>query len=204
MHMGGEQRIAAPRETVWAALNDADILRRCIPGCEKLERVSDTELDGVVNAKVGPVQARFKGNVTLSEMDPPHGYRISGEGKGGAAGFARGGAAVRLTAEDNRSTLLSYEVDAKVGGKLAQVGQRLVDQTARKMADDFFRRFNEEVARPAEVPADVPVEETAPLTTGEPAAAPAEPGVRRQPPAAFWLALILALVALVLYFIAWW
>jgi len=140
MDMTGEYRIAAPRERVWAALNDPEILKQAIPGCEEIDKLSDTEMQAKVTAKVGPVKARFAGKVTLSDLDPPNGYRISGEGQGGVAGFAKGGADVRLEA-DGDATLLSYTVNATVGGKLAQIGSRLIDQTARKMADDFFARF---------------------------------------------------------------
>ena len=141
MDMTGEVRIAAPREAVWRALNDPEILRQSIPGCEEIEKLSDTEMTAKVTAKVGPVKARFGGKVTLSDLDPPNGYKISGEGPGGAAGFAKGGAVVRLTPDEGAGTVLHYEVNAAVGGKLAQIGSRLIDGTARKMADDFFASF---------------------------------------------------------------
>ncbi|HYG87713.1 MAG TPA: carbon monoxide dehydrogenase subunit G [Azospirillum sp.] len=141
MDMTGTHRIEAPRERVWAALNDADVLRQCIPGCEEVQKLSDTEFTAKVQAKVGPVSARFNGKVILSDLDPPNGYTIAGEGSGGAAGFGKGGAIVRLT-EDDGATVLTYEAHAQVGGKLAQIGSRLVDGTARKMADDFFTRFS--------------------------------------------------------------
>jgi uncharacterized protein len=144
MTMSGEVQLAAPRETVWAKLNDADTLRACIPGCEELEKVSDTEFRAVAKTKIGPVSARFKGRVTLSDLDPPAGYKISGEGEGGVAGFAKGGAVVRLTEADG-GTLLSYDVDAQIGGKLAQLGQRLVNGAAKKLADDFFAKFAQAV-----------------------------------------------------------
>ena len=140
MRMSDEQRIAAPREAVWAALNDPEVLRRSIPGCETMEKVSDSELVADVTAKVGPVKAKFKGKVRLSDIDPPNGYRISGEGEGGAAGFANGAATVTLV-PDGDGTLVRYDVEATVGGKLARMGSRLVDATARKMADDFFTEF---------------------------------------------------------------
>lgn len=144
MTMSGEVQLAAPRETVWAKLNDADTLRACIPGCEELEKVSDTEFRAVAKTKIGPVSARFKGRVTLSDLDPPNGYKISGEGEGGVAGFAKGGAVVRLTDAEG-GTLLAYEVEAQIGGKLAQLGQRLVNGAAKKLADDFFAKFAEAV-----------------------------------------------------------
>ena len=137
MQLTGECRIQAPREQVWQALNDPEILKRCIPGCEELERTSDTGFAAKVRAKVGPVSARFTGAVTLSELNPPESYTISGEGKGGPAGFAKGGAKVHLAA-DGDATTLSYEVDAQVGGKLAQIGSRLIAGTAKKMADGLI------------------------------------------------------------------
>lgn len=142
MDMSGEERIAASREVVWAALNDVDVLKQCIPGCESLEKVSDTGMAARVKLQVGPVRAAFTGKVTLSDMDPPNGYRISGEGQGGVAGYAKGGAVVRLL-DDGGGTLLKYEAKADVGGKLAQLGGRLIDSTARKLAGDFFQKFGE-------------------------------------------------------------
>ncbi|MFS8038449.1 SRPBCC family protein [Xanthobacter sp. AM11] len=144
LEMSGSYDIPAPREQVWAALNDPDVLKRIIPGCEMLERVSDSELKALVVAKVGPVKAKFKGTVTLSDMIPPESYRIDGEGEGGIAGFAKGGATVRLT-ETETGTKLDYTADAQIGGKLAQLGQRLVAGTAKKFADEFFRSFAEAV-----------------------------------------------------------
>lgn len=144
LEMSGSYDIPAPREKVWAALNDPEVLKACIPGCEALERVSDTELAAVVVAKVGPVKAKFKGAVTLSEIVPPESYRISGEGQGGIAGFAKGGAHVALTEIDS-GTKLVYQAEAQIGGKLAQLGQRLVAGTAKKIADEFFKSFAEAV-----------------------------------------------------------
>ncbi len=149
MDMTGEYRIGAPRERVWKALNDPDVLKQCIAGCEMLDKTSDTEFSARVSTRVGPVSAKFTGKVELSEIDPPNGYRISGEGQGGVAGFARGGATVKLT-EDGGATLLAYEANATVGGKLAQIGSRLIDSTARKMADDFFGKFAETVGQAEE------------------------------------------------------
>ncbi|MCP8897268.1 carbon monoxide dehydrogenase subunit G [Shinella daejeonensis] len=137
MDMSGEERIAAPREAVWAALNDPDVLKDCIPGCQSLTKKSPTELEATVRVKIGPVSATFNGAVTLSDLNPPESYTISGEGKGGIAGFAKGGAAVRLT-EDGDETILSYDVQAQVGGKIAQLGSRLIDSTSKKLAGQFF------------------------------------------------------------------
>ena len=148
MNMSGEYQIAAPRETVWAKLNDPEVLKDCIPGCEQLEKVSDTEFQAVAVNKIGPVKAKFKGKVRLSDIDPPNGYKISGEGDGGVAGFAKGGATVALVPKDG-GTLLTYAVEAQIGGKLAQLGQRLVNGVAKKMADDFFEKFAAAVTRPA-------------------------------------------------------
>ena len=149
MDMNGSQRIEASRETVYAALNDVEILRQCIPGCESIEKTSENDMTAKVTLKIGPVKASFTGKVTLSDFDPPNGYTISGEGSGGAAGFAKGGAKVTLVA-DGDATILNYEVDAQIGGKLAQLGGRLIDATAKKLAGDFFEKFGAIVAPPAE------------------------------------------------------
>jgi uncharacterized protein len=140
MTMTGEIELAAPRQRVWEKLNDPAVLKACIPGCEELERSDDQGFRAVARMKVGPVSARFRGKVTLSDLDPPNGYKISGEGEGGVAGFAKGGARVDLV-EREGGTLLSYHVDAQIGGKLAQLGQRLINGTAKKMADEFFANF---------------------------------------------------------------
>lgn len=145
MQMNGEYTIPASRQAVWEALNDPEVLKACIPGCEELEKSGDNAFAAKVKAKVGPVNAKFNGEVTLSDLNPPESYTISGEGKGGAAGFAKGGAKVHLAEEGPESTRLSYDVEAKVGGKLAQVGSRLIDGTAKKMADQFFNAFAERV-----------------------------------------------------------
>jgi carbon monoxide dehydrogenase subunit G len=152
MELNGQQRIAAPRQQVWDALNDARILKACIPGCESLTQDGDNAFDATVQAKVGPVRARFSGRVELSDIRPPESYRISGEGKGGVAGFAKGGADVTLI-EDGDGTILDYAVKADVGGKLAQIGSRLVQSTANKYAADFFARFGDIVT------GAVPIEE---------------------------------------------
>ena len=140
MTMSGERQLAAPREAVWAKLNDPEVLKACIPGCESLEMLSPTEFQAVATNKIGPVKARFKGKVRLTDLDPPNGYKISGEGDGGIAGFAKGGATVSLTEKDG-GTLLTYNVEAHIGGKLAQLGQRLINGAAKKLADEFFNKF---------------------------------------------------------------
>ncbi len=146
MELNGEYRIPASREQVWEALNDPEVLRASIPGCESLERMGENGFTATVTAKVGPVKAKFKGEVTLSDLDPPNGYTISGEGKGGAAGFARGGARISLE-DDGGETILRYQVEANVGGKLAQLGSRLIDGAARKLSDEFFTQFGEEAVK---------------------------------------------------------
>jgi carbon monoxide dehydrogenase subunit G len=142
MDMSGEYKIPAARETVWDALNDPRILQQAIPGAESVTRLSDTEFEAIAKAKVGPVSARFKGKVTLSDIDAPNGYTISGEGNGGVAGFARGSARVTLEDALDGGTLLSYTVNAQIGGKLAQIGQRFIDSTAAKLSEEFFSNFS--------------------------------------------------------------
>jgi len=155
MELKGEYRIPAPREKVWAMLNDPDVLRECIPGCESLEGSAAEGFAARVTTKVGPVKATFNGQVTLSNVNPPESYTISGEGKGGVAGFAKGGADVHL-APDGAGTLLTYTVNAQVGGKLAQLGSRLIDSTSKKLADQFFSSFAEKAGGSAPVEAPPP------------------------------------------------
>jgi carbon monoxide dehydrogenase subunit G len=152
MEMSGSRQIAAPRDLVWAALNDREVLKVSIPGCESLTGDPAQGFEATVKQKVGPVSATFSGRVRLSDVDAPNGCTITGEGKGGAAGFAKGGAAVRL-AEAEGGTLLTYEVTANVGGKLAQLGSRVIDGFAKKMADSFFDNFRAAV-EPAKAPAE--------------------------------------------------
>ena len=176
MEMTGEYKIPAPRQKVWEALNDPEILKACIPGCQELNKESDTELSATVKSKVGPVSATFKGKVTLSDIDAPNGYKISGEGTGGVAGFAKGGAEVSLV-DDGDGTLLNYTATGQVGGKLAQIGSRLIDSTAKKMANEFFGKFADVVAADNAAPeasaeAEAPA---APAPEAAPAATPAAP-----------------------------
>ena len=146
MTMKGQVQLAAPRQVVWEKLNDPEVLKSCIPGSEQLDRTSDNEFQAIATVKVGPVKARWKGKVRLTDLDPPNSYRISGEGEGGVAGFAKGGAKVSLSDKDG-GTLLTYDVEAQIGGKLAQLGQRLINSAAKKTADDFFVKFAAAVAQ---------------------------------------------------------
>jgi carbon monoxide dehydrogenase subunit G len=197
MEIKGEYKIAAPREKVFAALNDPAILQACIPGCESLEKTSDTEMKAKVRLRIGPVSASFSGKVTLSDLDPPNGYRISGEGQGGVAGFAKGGAVVTLR-DDGGATVLDYNVDAQVGGKIAQVGARLIDGTARKLADEFFGKFAAMVGGP-------PAAAVAgtPSAAETPSAAPAPaPSAAAQRGYKHWLVIAIGAAVLILIFLA--
>ena len=176
MDMTGERRIPAPRQKVWDALNDTEVLRSCIPGCETLERLSDTAMKATAAVKIGPISARFAGNIALSDIDPPNSYRISGEGQGGVAGFAKGGANVRLS-DDGPFTVLAYDVKAQVGGKIAQLGARLIDATSKQMADLFFDRFTAEVSGPQGIAAAGPIVAPAVAVAVAPAAGVAAEGV---------------------------
>ena len=228
MDMTGEYHIAAPRQKVWDALNDPEILKQAIPGCETITKHSDTEMSATVRAKVGPVSARFGGKVTISDRDPPNSYKIMGEGTGGPAGFAKGGATVKLT-DDGDGTKLSYTVEANVGGKLAQIGSRLIDATARQMADNFFAKFGQVVvassgaaptpaaapAAPAAAPTDTSPGEAPPVMVAEmppppapsvelppprpaPSRAPGSEGKRLSP--AIWVTALAVVVIALLYF----
>jgi carbon monoxide dehydrogenase subunit G len=145
MEMSGEERIPASQADTWAALNDPEMLKACVPGCETIDRLAENEYQVLMVARIGPVSAKFKGKLALSDLKPPHSYAIAFEGQGGAAGFGKGSAQVQL-APDGEGTRLSYQVKASVGGKLAQIGSRLVDAAARKISQDFFAAFNEKVA----------------------------------------------------------
>ncbi|MDB5863244.1 MAG: carbon monoxide dehydrogenase [Betaproteobacteria bacterium] len=142
MEMTGQQVVPLPQARTWDALNDTAVLKSCIPGCESLEKVADNQYQLTMTSRIGPVSARFKGLMTLENMDPPRGYTMTFEGQGGVAGFAKGQAAVTLE-ENGEGTVLSYSVKAMIGGKLAQLGARLIDGVARKLANDFFKSFNE-------------------------------------------------------------
>ena len=157
MEMTGEQIIPAAQAEVWRGLNDPDVLKACISGCESMERLSDTEYTVVTIAAIGPVKAKFRGKLLLADLNPPHSYSLSFDGQGGAAGFGKGSAKVSLAAA-GAGTRLSYAVKAQVGGKLAQIGSRLIDGVAKKMADDFFSAFNQNMAGPARAPAQPPIE----------------------------------------------
>jgi len=160
VELNAEQKIAATREQVFAALNDPEILMQCIPGCESLEKESDTEMTATVVLKVGPVKAKFKGRVELSNLVPPESYSISGEGAGGAAGYAKGGADIKLL-DDGDGTTLQYQVNADVGGRLAQLGGRLIESTAKTLSAKFFAKFCELVESATAVDATIPTEPVA-------------------------------------------
>jgi uncharacterized protein len=184
MELKGEYHIPAPRERVWAMLTNPDVLRDCIPGCQRLEKTEENKFAAKVTTKIGPVKATFNGEVELSNINAPESYTISGEGKGGAAGFASGGADVHLAPDGADATVLTYTANAKVGGKIAQLGSRLIDSTAKKLADQFFDCFAERASAPAEAEAPAPAEAAAaepavpePARAPEPAAA--EPAPQR-------------------------
>ena len=173
MDINGEQRIPATQQVVWEALNDTEALKASIPGCETVDKVSDTQFTARLTMSIGPVKAKFTGDVTLSEIDAPNGYTITGKGSGGAAGFGKGSAKVSLIGEGN-STLLRYAANASVGGKLAQIGQRLVDSAAKKMADEFFTNFTayltaKGVASAAAAAAAIPTTPAAAASSAAPA-----------------------------------
>jgi len=211
MDMTGERRIPAPRQTVWNALNDTEVLKSSIPGCDKLEKLETGELVASAAVKIGPISARFSGKVQLLDLDPPNSYRIEGEGQGGVAGFAKGGAVVRLS-QDGSDTILTYEVKAQVGGKIAQLGARLIDATAKQMADAFFNRFvsTVEAIAAADSPsaaAAVATAESAPIPA--PKSTPAAPGIGlldllpREPfglPIVFWIGGAICLVIFIMMF----
>ena len=209
MDLTGDYRIPAPRETVWAALNNPEILKACIPGCEELNKTSDTEFVARVIAKIGPVKAGFGGKVTLSDLDPPNGYTITGEGQGGAAGFAKGGAKVRLEpVNGGAATVLHYAADAQIGGKLAQIGSRLVEGTAKKLADEFFAAFAAQAAAAAPAaptPATAATPDAAQPAAGQPVSqlAPTVPSATSSGLSpVLWIIGLVVIVAVILGFVA--
>jgi carbon monoxide dehydrogenase subunit G len=210
MDMKGEFRVPLPQNSVWRALNDTEILKASIPGCDELIREGDAAFKGKISASVGPVRAKFSGQATLSEVDAPNGYTLTGSGSGGAAGMVRGGATVRLVA-DGAATILHYEAHAQVAGKLAQIGSRLVDMAAKKMADEFFGNFVKQLepktvlAVEAPVPqpvSEIPVAPAQSILSPEPIAPSVTPqaGSPRRPAWLVWVAVALAIILLLAYF----
>jgi uncharacterized protein len=204
MEMTGERRIPAPRERVWAALNDPDILKVCIPGCESLERTAKDAFKAIAAVKIGPINARFTGNVKLSDINPPVSYTISGDGQGGAAGFAKGGAKVRLN-DDSGATVLTYDVSAQVGGKIAQLGARLVDASAKQMADLFFDQFTSRLTLGTETAPMAPLasDQNIPSPAAPPAAISVFSLLPRRPfgyPLVFWIGGLIWLFVFILIF----
>jgi len=205
MEMTGERRIAAPRTVVWDALNNPEILKASIPGCESIEMTGDNQLTAKVALKIGPVSARFGGKVELLDLDPPNGYRIQGEGQGGVAGFAKGGATVKLAEDGPGATLMTYDVKAQVGGKMAQLGARLIDSTAKSMADQFFDRFSAQVAPAPAAPAITEAGAPAPAASTAPSSLPAIGGFQIPSeimglPLVAWIGIGITAVILVLLF----
>lgn len=203
MDFTGRYLIPASPETVWAAIQNPDILKSCIPGCESLEKTGDNAFEAKATLKIGPVKATFKGKVTLDEMEPPHRCVLRGEGQGGVAGFAKGEAEVLLAPEDGQ-TALTYTAKANIGGKLAQIGQRLIDGAAKQIADDFFQRFSEAVSPPPPV-AEAPVEMAAPGAASAEAAglsAPPPPSPHHHEPISreVWVIGLIAVIVIVLIF----
>ncbi|HEY4943528.1 MAG TPA: carbon monoxide dehydrogenase subunit G [Rhizomicrobium sp.] len=201
MDFTGRYAIAAPPQTVWEGINDPAILKACIPGCEQLDKTSPTEFVATARLKIGPLSATFKGRVSLTDLDPPHGLRLSGEGQGGVAGFAKGGAEVVLTPEGD-GTVLTYTATASVGGKLAQIGQRLIDGAAKQIADDFFKRFTAALDKPqlAADPSTADLDGVARLHPPHASAevVAAEPGRRSGLSPLFWVVGLIAVVVVLL------
>ena len=204
MDLTGEYRIPAPRDDVWRALNDPNILKQCIPGCESVEKLSDTEFTAKVVLKIGPMSAKFSGKGTLSNLDPPKGYKITGEGQGGVAGFGKGTADVTLD-EDGDATVLHYKAAAQVGGKMAQLGARLIDSTTKKLADEFFGKFAQ-VVSPAAAPSPEEVPEAAGGAPVTPAKAPSSSAAGPTPAPesgrvkpVVWIPILVIVIAII-----WW
>lgn len=195
MNFTGRYVIPAPAEAVWAALNDPEVLKYCIPGCEEIEKTSPTDFLAVATLKIGPVKAKFRGKVALSDLDPPFRCKLSGEGQGGVAGFAKGGADVELTPEDG-GTVLTYAAQASVGGKLAQIGQRLIDGAAKQIADDFFGRFSQAITAAAPAPELAPDPQVEPTP---PSAQPPQQGAKREGRGAeIWMVGLVGVVVILL------
>src|SRR5579872_2163961 len=188
MDFSGRYAIPASPEAVWNGLNDPVVLKACIPGCEQIEKTSPTDFVATATLKVGPVRATFKGKVSLSELDPPSRCVLTGEGQGGMAGFAKGSAEVRLERTDS-GTVLTYTARATVGGKLAQIGQRLIDGAAKQIADDFFKRFAVALAVPVLVP---DAEFEADVAQVQPSASRRTAGL----PAAAWIAALIVVIVI--------
>ena len=195
MKLSGEYHIPASRQTVWDALNDPDTLQACLPGCEKLEKVSDTEMQTTITTKIGPVKATFHGAVTLNDLDPPNSYTLSGEGQGGPAGFASGSASVNLTEADG-GTLLKYEVEAKVGGKLAQIGSRLIDSVTKKLSGQFFDALVERLS--VESVAENTIENNTGSVAKDLPTAPPISSSKRGIPTPIWVISIIGVVAVLI------
>jgi carbon monoxide dehydrogenase subunit G len=194
MNLSGEYRLPLPRSAVWDGLNDPEILKQCIPGCEELTKTEDNGFAAKVGLKIGPMTARFTGKVTLSDIDPPNGYKIAGEGQGGVAGFGKGSAVVKLAEDGAGGTILTYTADSQVGGKMAQLGSRLIDATAKKLADEFFGKFAATVAPPATEAAAL---ETPAISQEPDISAPQTSGL----PQGVWIAALVAAVAAVLWMV---
>lgn len=202
MDMAGEYRIPAARDVVWRGLNDPEILKQCIPGCESIEKLSDTAFTARVALTVGPVKAKFTGKVALADLNPPESYTISGEGQGGVAGFGKGSAAVRLAEDGPSMTVLTYTAQATVGGKLAQIGARLVDATARKLAEEFFSRFAVVVAgSAAEAPPAPAADAIQPSPSTAAAGAPAAPPPRAALRPEIWIPALIVLIGALLWLV---
>ena len=199
MKMSGTRQLPASQADVWAKLNDVDVLKRCIPGCQSLEKVGDDQLKATVGLKIGPINAKFNGDVTLSDMNPPNSYRISGSGKGGAAGSASGGADVNLAAADG-GTQLSYDVDAKVSGKIAQLGARLIDATAANLANKFFDNLAAEFG-PVEAAAAAPEAAAAPAAAAPAPSAPASEPSKSGGSSYIWWIIGVAIIAGIAWYV---
>ncbi|MGE0629994.1 MAG: CoxG family protein [Hyphomicrobiaceae bacterium] len=195
MKLTGDNLIKAPPEVVWQALNDPSVLKQAIPGCDTLEKIGDTQFKATVTTKIGPVQAKFNGEVELTDLDPPNGYTISGKGSGGVAGNARGAAKVKLTPEED-GTRLTYDVDAQVTGKLAQLGSRLIDSTAKMLAGQFFNRFEEIVVASVATANDAP---PAPETISTASGPASSPGL--SPGSVAWIILAVLGIALIAFYL---